>query len=101
MAKTLMLYLISFKKEEMYNLAEQIRRAVDSVALNISEGLIGQTNPENRKFIGYSIRSLAETITCPHKAKRRAYISEQKFSANYEFVFNLMNMIIAYRNKLN
>ena len=37
-----------FPKEEIYNLTSQIRRAVDSIALNISEGSIGQSNPEFR-----------------------------------------------------
>ena len=64
----------SFPKKEMFNLSSQIRRAADSIALNISEGSIGQSNPEQRKFIGYSIRSLAEVVTCLHKAKRREYI---------------------------
>ena len=60
-----------FPKKEIYNLSSQILRAVDSVALNISEGSIGQSNPEFRKFVGYSIRSLAEVVTCLHKAHRR------------------------------
>ncbi|MFT6709503.1 MAG: four helix bundle protein, partial [Flavobacteriales bacterium] len=60
----------SFPKMEIFNLSSQMRRAVDSVALNISEGSIGQSNPEARKFMGYSIRSLAEVVTCLHKAKR-------------------------------
>ena len=73
------IYLLSFKfpKEEIYNLSSQIRRAVDSIALNISEGSIGQTNPEFKKFIGFSIRSLAEVVTCLHKASKRNYISEK------------------------
>jgi four helix bundle protein len=58
-----------FPKSEMYNLSSQILRAVDSIALNISEGSIGQSNPEFKRFIGYSIRSLAEVVTCLHKAK--------------------------------
>ncbi len=58
-------------KREMYNLSTQICRAADSLALNISEGSIGQSNPEFKKFTGYSIRSLAEVITCLHKANRR------------------------------
>lgn len=60
-----------FPKDEIFNLSSQIRRAVDSIALNISEGSIGQTNAEFKKFIGYSIHSLAEVVTCLHKAKRR------------------------------
>jgi four helix bundle protein len=89
-----------FPKEEMYNLSSQIRRAVDSIALNISEGSIGQSNPELKKFIGYSIRSLAEVVTCLHKAKRRAYITEKEFLFHYEFAFNLMNMMIGFKVKI-
>ena len=89
-----------FPKEEKYNLSSQIRRAVDSIALNISEGSIGQSNPEFKKFMGYSIRSLAEVVTCLHKAKRREYISEEEFSTHYEFAFNLMNMMVAFKEKI-
>lgn len=89
-----------FPKEELFNLSSQIRRAVDSIALNISEGSIGQTNLEFKKFMGYSIRSLAEVITCLHKAKRRAYISEEEFLKHYEFAFNLMNMMVAFKDKI-
>ena len=89
-----------FPKDEMYNLTSQMRRASDSIALNISEGSIGQTNPEFRKFMGYSIRSLAETVTCLHKAKRREYISEIEFNEFYQTSFDLMNMMIAFRNRI-
>lgn len=91
----------SFPKLEMYNLSSQLRRASDSIALNISEGSILQSNPEYRKFLGYSIRSLAEVVTCLHKAKRRNYITEEEFNNHYNFSYNLMNMIIGFRNKLN
>lgn len=89
-----------FSKEEMYNLSSQIRRAVDSIALNISEGPIGQSNPEFKKFMGYGIRSLAEVITCLHKAKRRGYISDDKFLKQYEYAYNLMNMMVAFKVKI-
>lgn len=58
-----------FPADEIYNLSSQIRRASDSIALNISEGAIGQTNPEQRKFIGYAIRSISEVVTCLYKAQ--------------------------------
>ena len=89
-----------FPKEEMYNLSSQIRRAVDSIALNISEGSIGQSNPEFRRFMGYSIRSLAEVVTCLHKASNRNYISKDEFNEHYEFAFNLMNMMVAFKSKI-
>jgi four helix bundle protein len=89
-----------FPKDETYNLTSQIRRAVDSVALNISEGSIGQTDPEFKRFIGIAIRSLAEVVTCLHKASRRKYITEDEFKKQYDFAFNLMNMLVALRDKL-
>jgi four helix bundle protein len=90
-----------FPNAEIYNLNSQIRRAVDSIALNISEGSIGQTNLEFKKFMGYSIRSLAEVVTCLHKANRREYISEEEFRIHYEFAYNLMNMMVGFRDKIN
>ena len=91
----------NFPKSEIYNLTSQINRAVDSIALNISEGSIEQSNPEFKRFLGYAIRSLAEVVTCLHKAKRRAYISEVDFDKYYQDSYNLMNMMIAFRNKLS
>ncbi len=91
----------NFPKKEMYNLSSQILRAVDSIALNISEGSIGQSNPEFKKFMGYSIRSLAEVVTCLHKAKRRSYLTEQEFNKYYDESYHLMNMMIAFKKKIN
>lgn len=90
----------SFPKTEMYNLTSQINRAVDSIALNISEGAIEQSKPEFRKFLGYAIRSLAEVVTCLHKAKRRNYITNDDFEKYYQASYNLMNMMISFRNKI-
>ena len=59
--------VLTFPDYEKFNLASQARRAVDSIALNISEGSIEQSELEYKKFIGYSIRSLAEMVTCLHK----------------------------------
>ncbi|MFA6403199.1 MAG: four helix bundle protein [Salinivirgaceae bacterium] len=97
-----MIYKLSqkFPKDEIYNLTSQIRRAGDSIALNISEGSIGQSNLEFKRFMGYSIRSLAEVVTCLHKAKRREYISSEEFIEHYEFAFNLMNMMIAFKRNI-
>lgn len=89
-----------FPIDEKYNLISQIRRAVDSIALNIAEGSTGQSNKEFRKFIGYSLRSLAEVVTCLHKAKRRKYLTESEFSSFYTQAYALMNSMGAFRTTL-
>jgi len=91
---------LNFPKDESFNLTSQIRRASDSIALNISEGCILQSKLEFRKFLGYSIRSLAEVVTCLYKAKNRKYISEEEFNKLYNESYSLMNQIIAFRNQI-
>ena len=91
---------INFPDKEKFNLSSQICRASDSIALNIAEGSIGQSNPEQKKFMGYSIRSLAEVVTCLMKAKRRNYISESEFIKLYEDAYHLMNMMSAFRKNI-
>jgi len=89
-----------FPQKEIYNLNTQIRRAADSIALNIAEGSIGQSNLEFKKFMVYSIRSLAEVVTCLHKAKNRKYISDNESNQLYEESFNLMNMMVAFKKNI-
>ncbi len=90
-----------FPKKETYNLSSQSIRAADSVALNIAEGSIGQTNTEQRRFLSFSIRSLAEVVTCLHKAQRRKYINQEDFSKLYSDCYTPLNMLIAFRNKIH
>jgi four helix bundle protein len=91
---------IGFPKREMYNLSSQISRAADSIALNISEGSIEQSNAEFNRFLGYSVRSIAEVVTCLYKAKRRSYISDDVFDKLYKESFDLMNMTLAFKSRL-
>lgn len=90
----------NFPKEETYNLISQARRAADSIALNIAEGSISQSNPEFIKFINYAVRSLAEVVTCLHKAKRRNYMSSEVFKQLYQEAFHLMNMLQSFKTKI-
>lgn len=89
-----------FPEREKFNLSSQITRAIDSVALNISEGSIGQSDAEFNRFLGYSVRSIAEVVTCLYKARNRKYLEEDEFRVNYDRCFNLLNMIVAFRKNL-
>jgi four helix bundle protein len=90
----------TFPKKEMYNLSSQICRAADSIALNISEGSIEQSVPEFKRFLNYSIRSIAEVVTCLYKTKRRKYVTENEFQNFYLKCYELMNMTLAFKGQL-
>ena len=90
----------SFPQTERYNLSSQILRAVDSIALNISEGSVEQTIPEFKRFLNYFIRSIAEVVTCLHKAIRTNYITQKQFDYLYAKSFELMNRTLAFKTQL-
>jgi four helix bundle protein len=50
--------------------------------------------------MGYAIRSLAELVTCLYKEEKRNYITKQEFELHYNNSFDLMNMMIGFRNKI-
>lgn len=90
----------SFPKREEYVLSPQIRRAADSIALNIAEGSTGQSSAEFKRFLGISLRSAIEVIGCLHIGKKRKIISDEKFSLFYDKLTTLIKSIQALRNSL-
>jgi four helix bundle protein len=89
-----------FPKDEVYILTSQIKRAADSVSLNIAEGSTGQTNPEFNRFLGIALRSAIEVVGCIFLAKRRGYISDDNFDKIYHMCEEILVMINALRNSL-
>jgi four helix bundle protein len=90
----------SFPKDEIYVLTSQIKRAADSVSLNIAEGSTGQTNPEFNRFLSIALRSNIEVVGCIFIAQRRALISENDFSTIYKLCEEILVMINALRKSL-
>lgn len=91
----------TFPREELFSLTQQIKRAADSINLNIAEGSTGQSNDEFKRFLNYSIRSGIEVVACLYLAKRRKYINDEQFKELYDFLDSLIKMIQALRNSLN
>ncbi|MFC2096255.1 four helix bundle protein [Bacteroidota bacterium] len=89
-----------FPKEEVYVLSSQMKRAADSIVLNIAEGSTGQSNPEFNKFLGYALRSAIEVVACLHIAKRRKFIDSDEFSDLYKKAEEIIKMTQALRNAL-
>ena len=90
----------SFLKEELFILTSQIKRAADSIVLNIAEGSTGQSNPEFNKFLSYALRSGVEVIACLHVGKRRNLLDDVLFKSLYDELESIIRMIQALRKTL-
>jgi len=89
-----------FPKTEMYNLSSQIKRAGDSVVLNIAEGSTGQSIPEFKRFLDIALRSAVEVVACLFLAIKRNYIEETEFKKFYEDYELLCKMITKLRDSM-
>jgi four helix bundle protein len=89
-----------FPKDELFVLTTQIKRATDSISLNIAEGSTGQSNAEFKRFLGFAIRSGVEVVGCLYLAKNRPYISDEQFHHFYAKLNTLIKSIQALRNSI-
>jgi four helix bundle protein len=90
----------TFPKEETFVLTSQMKRAADSIALNIAEGSTGQTDKEFNRFLGIALRSGIEVVTCLYIGKRRKLINQTDFDKYYKELEEIIRMIQALRNSL-
>lgn len=89
-------------KEEQYNLKSQINRAATSIALNIAEGSTSQSDGEQVRFLGYSIRSLIEVIGCLRIIERRNYLNNTDLIIKVEELCDqLFIKLQAFKKSLN
>jgi four helix bundle protein len=84
----------------MFNLSTQIRRAADSIGLNVAEGSTGLSNIEQKRFLIFANRSALEVVACLIKANLRKYIDENTFQHLYATAESLVKMIQAFIKKL-
>lgn len=93
--------VLVFPSYEIYSLSNQIRKAADSVVLNIAEGSTGQSNPEFSRFLRYALRSAIEVVACLFIAKKKAYITHAIFENLYKEYEALCKMITNFERSLN
>ena len=90
----------TFPKEELFILTSQIKRAADSVSLNIAEGSTGQSNSEFKRFLSYAIRSDIEIVGCLYLAKHRNYLKDEDFEKLYNACEELLVMLNSLKRSL-
>ena len=90
-----------FPQHELYSLSSQMRRAANSISLNIVEGSTGLSDTEFKRFLRIANRSALEVVGCLYLAKRRNYISDKYFTRLYNRIEELVKMIQALIKSLN
>ena len=85
----------TFPKDELFVLTSQLKRAADSVTLNITEGCTLQSDVEFRRFLVYANRSALEVVACLYLGKRRNLINGIDFDKLYNSYEKLIAMIQA------
>ena len=90
----------TFPKDELFILSAQIKRAADSVSLNIAEGSTGQSNVEFNRFLSYALRSDIEVVGCLFLAQKRNLIDLEVFAKLYQQCEEILAMINGLRKTL-
>ena len=90
-----------FPIDERFGLADQLRRAAVSVALNITEGSDRKSDVEFRRFLRMSITSVEEVATGLYIALDQNYITQKQFEDLYQEANNLVARINALVKSLS
>ena len=90
----------TFPQDERFSLTSQIKRAGDSVVLNIAEGSTGQSTAEFKRFLDIALRSAVEVVACLFLAIARKYINDQSFRKLYDDYDMLCKMITKLRDSM-
>ena len=95
-------YALSKKlpQSERFNLSSQIERAATSIVLNIAEGSTGQSDPEQKRFLGFALRSYLETIACFDLIEIHGYLVSEELKFLREQGHQLFIKLTAFRNSL-
>ncbi len=82
------------------NLADQIKRALNSIVLNIAEGSDRGTDKDFAHFLNNAHASLNEVVACIDVALDNKYISNKEHEIYLDKLMILANQLTAFRNKL-
>jgi four helix bundle protein len=89
-----------FPDSEKFNLRSQLERAATSIVLNVAEGSTGQSDAEQRRFLGLALRSYVETVACLDLVERRRFLTPEKMLTSRELGHELFVKLQAFRKRL-
>ena len=74
----------TFPREELFGITSQLRRAVLSIPLNITEGYARRSDQDHRRFLEIAYGSLKEVKYLLYFCQKRKIISEEAYE---KFIF--------------
>ena len=89
-----------FPIEERFGLTSQMRRASVSISSNIAEGSSRSSDADFSRFVEIGQRSLMETVSQSHIAKRQNFLLTEDFQDLYDRAERLSRMLSGPRSKL-
>ncbi len=89
-----------FPKTEVFNLLDQLCRALNSILLNIAEGSDRSTDKDFALFLNRSHTSLNEVVACLDIAKDEGYITEAENLMYLSKAADLGDQLTAFRRSL-
>ncbi len=94
------LFTSGFPKSELYSITQQLRRASQSIALNIAEGSGRTSDKEFCRFLDISIGSALECISAFHISKRLNFIDQEHFSTYYQRAEKICTQLYSLKRSL-
>jgi len=87
----------TFPKHGLYSLSDQVKRASNSISLNLAKGCDIESSKQYLLFLNHATRSLYELLSVLIIARRRGYLSDQLYQKTNDELFLLKNMLLSYR----
>ena len=90
----------AFPGDERFGLTNQMRRAAVSISSNIAEGSSHGSKIDYARFVEIATGSAFEVVSQAFIARRRGFLSEEKFSELYGAAERQGRMLSGLRNSL-
>lgn len=90
----------SLPQSEQFGLSDQLRRAANSIPVNIAEGSGSASNKDFANFLNIAIRSIFEVVSLLFRCEQESYLSRAQRVRFYKEAELLVKQIQAFRTKL-
>ncbi|HEC66643.1 MAG TPA: four helix bundle protein [bacterium] len=89
-----------YPKSEQYNLVSQLRRASNSISLNIAEGSVRRTDKDFSYYLVRSLGSLFELVSALRISRDLSYIKSNQYNYLYKSSEILAKRLNSFITKL-